>query len=254
MAETWEPARFIAELRQTKWFKKHSEAYRNYEVLRTSDPATFKAKQNQTRAVVRDIAVSMGAQVSEAMLRKVTDNVLRFGWNDSQIRDTLAGAIRMGSQDTYGGQAAVNAETLSQVAFNNGVKIGNKQLREWLVRIGAGEDISGFEDYVRRMAKGAFPGFEKELDAGMNIRDIADPYIQQMASTLELNGNDINLFDPTIRRALQAQDESGKVTIKPLWQFEKELRHDPRWEQTNGARKEVMGRAQNVLREFGLVS
>lgn len=224
MAETWEPARFIAEVRETKWFQKHSEAVRNYEILKATDPATFKAKQNQTRAVIRDIAVQMGAQVSDETLRAITENVIRFGWNDSQIKDTLAGAIKMGATHTYGGQAAVNAETLAKVALNNGVKIGEKQLRSWLVRIGAGESIAGFEDYVRNMAKTAFPGFEKELDAGMNIRDLADPYINQMADTLELNGEAIDLFDPTIRKALQTPGEDGKPRLKPLWQFEQELR------------------------------
>jgi hypothetical protein len=160
----------------------------------------------------------------------------------------------MGSQDTYGGQAAVNAETLSQVAYNNGVRIGDKQLREWLVRIGAGEDISGFEDYVKNMAKSAFPGFERELDAGLNVRDLADPYIQQMADTLELNPGDIDLFDPTIRKTLQASDDKGQIVLKPLWQFERELKDDERWLATDNARDTLMSTARGVLQKWGVAS
>jgi len=95
-------------------------------VLKKSDPATFEARQNQMRAQVRDIAVQMGAQVSDKTLRMITNNVLKFGWNEAQVRDTLAGAIKVGAQDTYGGQAAINADTLRQLAYNNGVKIGDK--------------------------------------------------------------------------------------------------------------------------------
>jgi hypothetical protein len=161
----------------------------------------------------------------------------------------------MGAVDTYGGQAAVNAETLRQVAYNNGVRIGDKQLREWLVRVGAGEDISGFEQYVRNMAKSTFPGFEAEIDAGMNVRDIAEPYIQSMSDILELNPAQIDLFSPKIRRAIQDTDpESGKVQMKPLWQFERELRKDPRWLETKNARDTVMPTVHAVLQKWGVVS
>lgn len=210
---------------------------------------------NQARAAIRDMADQMGAVLSEKTLRRIAKNVLTFGWNDSQIRDTLAGSIQRGNAEAYGGQAAVNAQTLNELALANGVQIGDKQLREWLVRIGAGEDIATYEGYIRNLAKGAFPGYEEQLDAGMNIRDIADPYVQQMARTLELSPDSIDLFDPTIRKTLQAVDPAtGKVTQKPLWQFERELRQDPRWMETKNAREDVMGKARGILQEFGLVS
>lgn len=254
MAETWEPGRFVAELRNTHWFKHHSEAARNAQVLQATDPKTWAAKTNQAAATIKDMAVKMGAQLSDETLRRITNNVLTFGWNDAQIQDTLAGSIKMGSQETYGGQAAVNAETLRALAHNNGVKIGDTQLRQWLVRIGAGEDISGFEQYVRNMAAGAFPGFEEQVKNGMNVRDLADPYIQQMAQTLELSPDSIDLFDPTIRKTLQATDETGKIAAKPLWQFERDLKKDPRWLQTNNARDTLDHTTRNILSQWGVLS
>lgn len=242
----------MAELRKTKWFKTHSEAMRKAELQRKTDPRTWEANLNQARASIRDIAAKMGAQLSDASLTKIATNVLNFGWNDSQIQDTLAGSIKMGAKDTWGGQAAVNADQLKQLAYNNGVRIGDKQLRDWLVRLGAGEDIAGFEAYIKNTAKGAFPGFEEQLDAGMNVRDIADPYMQQMASTLELSPDSIDLFDPTIRKALQTTDADGKITQKPMWQFEQELRKDTRWLNTTNARDSLLGTAHNVLNQWGV--
>jgi hypothetical protein len=244
----------VAELRKTKWFQSHSEAMRKAQLQRQTDPRTWEANLNRARATIRDMAVKMGAQLSDAMLTKVATNVLNFGWNDSQIQDTLAGSIKMGAQDSYGGQAAVNADTLKQFAYNNGVRIGDKQLRDWVVRLGAGEDISGFEGYIRQTAKSAFPGYEQQLDAGMNVRDIADPYIQQMAHTLELSPDSIDLFDPTIRKALQAQNVDGKITQVPLWQFEQQLRKDKRWLSTDQAEKSLMGTTHNILQKWGVVS
>jgi len=46
----------------------------------------------------------------------------------------------------------------------------------------------------------------------------------------------------------------GKPATKPLWQFEQELRKDPRWNYTNNAQQSLMNTARQVLQDFGLVS
>lgn len=251
---TYTPARFIAELRQTKWFRSNSDAMRNYEVLKRTDPRTYEAKLNQTMASVRDMSTQLGSRLGNSALKHIAENVMRYGWNDAQIRDTLSQSIKLSGGGQYGGQAAVNADTLQKLAYNNGVKIGKDQLNTWLQRMGAGEDISGFENYVQKMAMSAFPGFQKELTAGMSVRDLADPYIQSMAQTLELNSQDLDLFDPTIRQALNAKDAEGKIGMKPLWQFETELRKDPRWFQTKNSQDTLNGIGHGLLQQFGLMT
>lgn len=252
---TWTPQRFVAELRGTDWFRTHSEATRNYQVLKATDPRTFKLRFEQTKSLVRDAAVAMGAQVSDKQIQRLANNVLKFGWNDAQIRDTLAGAVKMGAKGTYGGTAADNAEQLRQVALLNGVQLSDKTLRNWLVRISAGEDISGFEQYVRGMAAEAYPQYSDRLKAGEDLDDVIDPYRETMARVLEINPEEIDLFDPTIRKVFQHVDEkTGQPATKPLWQFERQLKHDVRWRKTTNARDELMGAGQKILRDFGLVS
>ena len=252
--QTWTPDRFVAELRNTKWFQTHSEAARNAQVLRTSDPGTWGAKVKETRALVRDAAVQLGSQLTDATLAKITSNVLTYGWNDAQIRDTLAASVKSGAQGTYGGQAAADVAQLRGLAASNGVKIGEQTLNGWVQRIAAGESIDGFEAYVGQMASSAFPQFADHIATGKTVKDVADPYINQMADTLELNPADIDLFDPTIRKALQGVDTDGKPTVQPLWSFERGLKADARWRKTNNARDELMGAGQQVLRDFGLSS
>lgn len=247
----WTPDRFVAEVRDTGWFQHHSDATRNYQILKTSDPATYRARLNQARASVRDLAVGMGAQVGDKFIDRVADNFLRFGWNDAQLRDTLAGSVGPGSLGSYGGQAAANVAHLHAVAEANGVRLADKTVQDWAVRIASGEQIDGFDQYVRGMAKTAFPALADRIDAGENVADIADPYRQQMARTLELNPESIDLFDPTLRKALQAQTTDGQVAMKPLWQFENELRHDPRADQTQQQRNDAAKFAATIGQTFG---
>jgi hypothetical protein len=39
-----------------------------------------------------------------------------------------------------------------------------------------------------------------------------------------------------------------------LWEFQQQLRQDPRWNYTRNAQDSLMGTARKVLQDFGLVS
>ena len=81
----------------------------------------------------------------------------------------------------------------------------------------------------------------------MDLESIYSPYKQTMASVLELSPEAISLSDPTLRAAITGQ---GEV---PLYDFERALRKDDRWQYTNQARSEVSSAAQKVLQDFGFM-
>lgn len=251
VANTWSPQRFVAELRGTDWFRQHSAAARKDQVLKATDPAEWKAQHDQARAKIRDMAAGMGAQLSDTTLKRITRNALTFGWADEQIRDTLAPAVKAGSAGTFGGDAATEVAALRQTAYQNGVKIADPTLQKWVQRMASGESPAGFDQYVRTMAKSAFPSFAQQIDAGVNVQDLAEPYINSMAQTLELDPAAIDLFDPTVRKALQATDGQGKLTTKPLWQFEDEMRADPRYDKTKQANAQASKFAAALTQTFG---
>ena len=254
VANTWTPERFVAELRGTSWFKTHAAAAREDQVLKATDPATWKARQYQTRALVRDMAAEMGAHLGQGALERIAANVTRFGWSDAQIRDTLAASVKAGASGAFGGQAATNIAAMKEKAFNNGVSLPQATLGKWAQRMAAGENPAGFDEFIKNMAKQTFPSFAKEIDAGMDVADLAQPYIQSYAQTLELNPADLNLFDKTLRQALQARDvATGKVGMKPLWEFEDELRADPRFDKTKQAQQTASKFADALTKTFGKV-
>lgn len=84
------------------------------------------------------------------------------------------------------------------------------------------------------------------------MADLASPYMQSMGNILEVNPGELDLFNPTIRKALQATDDKGQPTSKPLWQFENELRKDPRWLKTKNAQDSLLSAGHQVLSDFGL--
>ncbi|MEV7908575.1 hypothetical protein, partial [Streptomyces anulatus] len=66
-----------------------------------------------------------------------------------------------------------------------------------------------------------------------------------------LNAADIDLFDQTIRGAMQGTNVDGKQASVPLWEFERQLKKDPRWQQTNNARRDLNAVAHEVAKNFG---
>jgi hypothetical protein len=77
-----------------------------------------------------------------------------------------------------------------------------------------------------------------------------------MARTLEISPENIDFTkDATIQKALGAQIGTDGVS-QPIhmWQFNQQLRQDPRWQYTDNARDSVTSIAHGILQSFGVVS
>jgi hypothetical protein len=104
------------------------------------------------------------------------------------------------------------------------------------------------------MAKSKYQHFADQIDRGMTVSAIASPYIQSMSNLLEIPSSEIGLDDYNVNKALTSMTADGKQQAQPLWQFETELRKDPRWAKTKNARDAMDSTARSVLSSFGLVS
>lgn len=249
----WDANRFVAAVRATRWYKTHSETWRQNQQLRYSDPQTWENKIAEARAQVRSMAYAMGTKVSHAYLNALGVDAFQYGFSEEQIRQRLAQATK--GQLTGFGTAGEVENAIRQTAYRNGVNVSDNWIKSWVTKVQAGH--AGIEDAQQSLretyGKSLAPGFQKELAAGQDLYDLASPYMQTMAKTLELNPSDIDLFDPTIRKALaSSSDKDGQVGSVPLWQFERDLRKDKRWLSTNNARDAVDGAVRNLSQMFGV--
>jgi hypothetical protein len=103
------------------------------------------------------------------------------------------------------------------------------------------------------MAKTLAPGFASQIDAGQDLYDIAQPYLQAKAQLLQLDPAKIDLQDPDIRKALSAKDSAGKPTSQSLWEFEDSIRQKPEYLKTDAARDQAYSTAHKVLDDFGFM-
>lgn len=261
VAETWTPAKFVAEVRNTRWFRSLPASAREAAVLRTSDPREYSRRVAMTTRRVADMFGQMvGAHpTSKASLQAMAVTALTFGWTDEELR-TQIGAYydwqTLAKRGDLGGLAGQIEGQLERTSHDYGVQMSREWLGTAVRRIFAGSwTTETAVNELVKYAKSAFPHLRAEIEAGRSLRDLADPYIQTMSRVLELPDSDINLFDPTIRRALQGQGISnnpdGKPAMEPLWAFENRIKRDPRWAKTKNAQDAQASLLNSVLRNLG---
>lgn len=116
----------------------------------------------------------------------------------------------------------------------------------WVSRIENGEDPNVIKQAIRNTAKLGLPDKVGQLiDQGIDLESIYSPYRSTMASVLEVAPDSISLSDPTLRNAIGPDKEMS------IYDFQKALRKDSRWQYTNNAREEVAGITQKILQDFG---
>ena len=108
------------------------------------------------------------------------------------------------------------------------------------------EDIKVINNEIRNIAGLGMPdNVKKLLSQGIDLDTIYSPYKNTMATVLEINPATIALSDPTLRGAIGPDKEMS------LYEFQKTLRKDPRWQYTNNARENVFQSVNKVLQDFG---
>ncbi|ATW69393.1 minor tail protein [Streptomyces phage ZooBear] len=252
---SWSADKFQAKLRNTKWFKTTSKDEREYLLKLKSDPATAKQEMSQAKTKMYQLANQMGMVMTASAKKKVAQAayyMVAQGWDEGQLRNYLGKYVYF-TGETLQGEGGEVVEELREYAWAMGIKQGDKFYTDAARAIIRGMATSqDYKSKLLNLAKASFPQWTKQLEAGQTVQDIASPYLQSMAEILELPQGSITLFDNTIKKALNYTNPGTLAKeAKPLWQFENELRSDPRWKKTKNAQDSLFQIGHQVLADFG---
>lgn len=150
--------------------------------------------------------------------------------------------------------ASSNLLTLTNLAGKYGINVPDQHLLDLSDSVSKGKvQMADAEAYLRQTAATAFPAYSDQiLNKGLTVQDLAAPYIGSMAKLLELDPNSISLNDNTIRGALSAKDAKGQPTTTPIYDFEKQVRNDPRWLNTTNAKQSISSLGLQFAQDMGL--
>lgn len=258
-AGDWTTEKFQFAVQDSAWWKTSSEQRRQWQTLYATDPATFNQNWAVASDKIKTIATEMGYWDSTSSQHwAMAEMAITGGWDDDQIRNSIARNWKPVA-NVNGAFLGELGDTMAQykaMASAYGIPVTDA-----MATIAARDQLSGYRTGVdweldfRQQAKNTYSHLAAQLDQGMTLRDIADPYIAQMAQTLEINPANINLSDRHIKRALDTTvPATGVRSTQPLWAFERSLKDDARWDKTENARNEAWDIVAQVGRDFGMVT
>lgn len=266
---------FINLLQNTTWYKSNAGPIRQrgfekrqYDALTKkikADDPNYKTKieeLNKTSSygrglqdvieLLRENAIKLGRQISDEDLKVIAQGIYDYANEDDavKIRNAILSVGSFGAgKGLVTGAAGQNLTTLRSVASANGLDLDvmfKDSIDTWLDKISKGESIETFKSIIRNTAKSGLPDrVAGLLDQGVDLETIYNPYKRLMASVLEINPETIRLDDPTLRMGIGPDKEVS------LYEYQRMLRKDPRWQYTDNAREDVSNSALTVLRNFG---
>ena len=143
-------------------------------------------------------------------------------------------------------KAGLTTQSILGTAKANGITLAPDQINSFTKQVIDGTDINVIQNQIRSIAANGMPdNVKKLLNEGIDLETVYAPYKNLMASVLELNPESIDLKDPTLRLAFGPDKETT------IYDFEKALRKDYRWQYTDNAKRDVSNVALKVLQDFG---
>lgn len=280
--EGWDNNKFLAAAKLTPWWQSTSGVLRQritdkakYDELKAqgqdvskSDYGQYLSKQiRNVKAQAKTIA---GVTLDDAQAQQIAEKIYNGNLDDDplainrliipfigKVTDRYAGT----DVTTYGGQALNNYQMLQSIAKSNGLNLkdilpqistsltGGDLEKAVLQGLASGDiDVNRIAQNARIVAAQGQPEYVRNLlNQGYDLEQIYAPYKKTMATVLELDPNQIDVNDPTLRSAI---NNNGDMNV---YDFKKALRKDARWQYTENARNEMTDSAFTLLRNFGFM-
>lgn len=153
-----------------------------------------------------------------------------------------------------GGNASTTRGNLASLNADYGTGYSQSWLDTAATSIGSGATTEQFwSDSMRKQAADSNPAWADQINAGMTLKQISSPYVNAYSNILGIDPAGITMNDTLLKQGLQGKDPT-KPAAMPLWEFEKQVRQDPRWATSKDAMDSLSNTGSTILRQWGLMS
>jgi murein DD-endopeptidase MepM/ murein hydrolase activator NlpD len=262
----------------TVWYKNQTDKQRAFVFAKETNPGQFAADlQLNASNIVKQFmgngikitaaqAIDYAQQLMQSAIIDSSGKVVRY--DQEFLNKIMANSIDFSKKSTIGGKVVYNmtgkletvANELYKRAWDYGFpsSMSNTRFEGWFETTMKGliagtlnaEDI---DNDFQKQAMSMFPGLTNQLTQGQTLRAAADPWINALANTWEVDPNTIDLNDKYLQQALNYTDEKGNVKTMNLYDTKKLGRRSPDSDFTSWAKEEKTGIANTILRDFGFL-
>lgn len=153
--------------------------------------------------------------------------------------------------EQFTGEFIKNLNALRAYSNAYGVPMNDYEIKKAAIAsITSPGGIEGQAEQIKGIAKGIYAGLAQFIDQGLTPEKLLQPYIAKKAQILEIPEDSITL------NSTEGQQVVSKVVtdkgLLPIYNYERELRQDPRWRFTKNANDEAATWVNSIMRSFGI--
>jgi polyhydroxyalkanoate synthesis regulator phasin len=273
-----DPALQEAIIKGTSWYRDQTDTQRTYDYYKATNPGQFAADlQSNASSIVKQWA-SMGLNITADQAIEYANNMMKqviikdgkvVRFDQDYLNKLMSDSIKFnktGSIDgrvTYTGLAG-KLETMANQLYKQAWDYGFPQTMSndafglWFESsmkglVAGTTKPEDSDNLLQDRAKKFAPGLARFIDQGQSLRQAADPWLNAIAQTWEVDGTELDLNDDYVQRAINFQDEKGNFSTMNLYDTKKMARRSPKWDMTQAAKEEKTSIASRILQDFGFL-
>src|SRR5262249_22588168 len=132
-------------------------------------------------------------------------DALTNGWDETEIRHRILNTVH--ATYTGGAEVASSAAQAARMANDMALPMSDTRARQYgIAMIDGSMDQQAVQGDLLAQAKSLYPTIATQLDQGLTVRQVADPYLQMAQQELGVDPNTINLTDQKWLKMLNQTD------------------------------------------------
>jgi len=255
------PDNMLKEIRaKNPWFKQRNDNQQEFDVAE-QDPSL---KQNVQTAIglnkqkILNWSATRGIEIPNDKIDELARDATRNKWADDDVQleknlSIFIGRSLEGGQRDLRGTAGDFQNQLLSWAKKNGIALSDSAAAQYIERLTfKRQTLDDAKQEIRNTYMlGAYPAWADQIKNGVDPDSIVSPYRSAAAELLEIPEEQLSWNDNIIKKAMQGVGPDGKPGVVPLWEYERMVRQDPRWQKTDNAYRTYADVGTALLRTFG---
>jgi hypothetical protein len=251
----WTKETLQGALFKTQWWQANAAGWREFDVLLTSDYMEANRRIHHKAVELATLASQEGVAVDWKQLTDLAELTLRMPMmSEAEMRQHLFAGARW-SGATPQGRMGAAMYAMKGRAAEYLVPMADNTTFEWAKKIAQGLITpEAVEVFLRDTAKSRWSQFSDQIDRGLSVRQIVDPYIQQTANLLEVAPETIDITNPKYMAMIEQKDaDTGQASAMSLTDAATYIRRTEEYGNTQQARAGAAAFGENLLRTMGEV-
>jgi hypothetical protein len=259
--EGWynDETKLTSRLQNTNWFRTTESATRQYNIRKSTDPATLEADINKgiedTRAL--SLEVGSGVVLSDSTLRMLTENQIKFGWSPQQLKNAIGSESIATAQGGAQGVASLRqgsvAAGLRASADDYAQKVDPAMLDMWTQEILKGSKTeTQFTDQMKMQASQQYRSLAPQIEKNQTVKQAVSMYSDAANNVLGIDPSTINWTEDKWNKALNYKDpKTNEYRTMDSSEWNRYLRAQPEWKKTDAAKNAYRNLALTLASGFG---